>query len=67
MTNFSWRNAPDLMQRLNDTQNHPANDSQDITTIVGFFTSREEMERHVVFYEQKAAAWVPKPRRRKAA
>ena len=42
------------MARLRDAQNHPANVHQDIMTIVGFFTSREELARHVERAEERA-------------
>ncbi len=42
------------MERLRNVQNDPANENQDIMTIVGFFESREELERHVRRYELKA-------------
>jgi hypothetical protein len=51
---WSWRQEPELMERLRNVQNDPANEHQDILTIVGFFESREELERHVVRYELKA-------------
>jgi hypothetical protein len=51
---FSWRQEPELMARLRNAQNDPANENQDIMTIVGFFESREELERHVRRYELKA-------------
>lgn len=42
------------MARLRSAQNEPANVNQDIMTIVGFFTSVEELERHVVRAEERA-------------
>ncbi len=42
------------MARLRRVQNDPANVDLDIMTIVGFFQSREELERHVARYELKA-------------
>lgn len=51
MKAFSWRDAPDLMDRLVRCQNHPSNTTTDILTIAGFFDSREELQRHVDFCE----------------
>jgi hypothetical protein len=48
---FSWRDAPDLMARLTRCQNQI--DNQDILTFAGFFTDREQLERHVVHYETR--------------
>lgn len=52
---FSWKDAPDLMDRLGKAQNHPANINQDIMTFVGFMSSRAELERHVAHYEERAS------------
>lgn len=63
-----WRDNPDLMARLIEAQNHPANEHIDIMTFAALCTSREELERHVAYYEQRAANYVPPRRRaRKAA
>jgi hypothetical protein len=48
---FSWRDAPDLMDRLIRAQNHPSNSTTDILTIAGLFDSRAELLRHVEFCE----------------
>ena len=53
VTRWSWRNEPDLMARLRDAQNSPRHEHQDIMTIVGFFESREELERHVIHAESR--------------
>ena len=50
---WSWRNEPDLMARLRDAQNSDANINQDIMTIVGFMTSREQLEQHVISAETR--------------
>ena len=47
---FSWRDAPDLMRRLEAAQNR--HDTQDIVTFAGFCDSRDELERHVARYER---------------
>jgi hypothetical protein len=52
---FSWRDAPDLMDRLRDAQNHPRNCAIDIMTFAGMCDSRPELLAHVERYEQKAA------------
>jgi hypothetical protein len=50
----TWKQNPDLMDRLATAQNHPANVNQDIMTFAGFCDSREELERHVLHYEARA-------------
>lgn len=52
---FSWRNEPELMARLVSAQNEAANEHQDIMTFAGMCRSRQELERHVVYYEAKVA------------
>ena len=51
-TRFTFRDAPDLMERLISTQNR-LRTPIDIVTFAGFCDSRAELERHVVHYEQK--------------
>lgn len=48
---FSWRDAPDLMDRLVRCQNDPSNSTTDILTIAGLFDSRAELQRHVEYCE----------------
>jgi len=55
MTRFSWKDAPDLMDRLSLAQNHPANVNQDIMTFAAFMDSRAELELHVSRAEVSAA------------
>jgi hypothetical protein len=43
---WSWKAEPELMARLIAAQNK--NDHQDILTIMGFFSTREQLEAHVV-------------------
>jgi len=63
-----WKSNPELMARLGKAQNHPANINQDIMTFCAFFDTVEELENHVVHYEERAANYVaPKRRSRKAA
>ena len=52
MAQFSWKDAPDLMDALARTQNAPCNSNIDIMTFAGLCTSREELEAHVARYEQ---------------
>lgn len=52
---FSWKDAPDLMDRLTSAQNHPRNENQDIMTFAGMCGSRSELEAHVTHYEERAA------------
>ena len=44
---LSWRDAPDLMDRLIAAQNHPSNATHDILTFAGLCDSRAELQRHV--------------------
>jgi hypothetical protein len=65
---FSWKDAPDLMARLSRTQNHPANENQDIMTFAGMCSSEDELLRHVEHYEDRAFYYVaPAPKRRRKA
>lgn len=52
MTGFTWKDAPDLMERLIRAQNH-LNTPIDIVTFAAFCTSRDELLRHVERYEQR--------------
>lgn len=52
---FSWRDAPDLMDRLGRAQNSPHNENRDVMTFAGFCNNRDELERHVVSCEADAA------------
>lgn len=61
-----WKNHPDLMERLYEAQNHEANINQDIVTFCAFFETRAELERHVLHYENRVLAFVPKKRGRRA-
>ena len=47
MNEWSWKNEDDLMDALNDIQNSNKFWNKDITTIVGFFTSRQELVEHI--------------------
>ena len=65
-----WKSCPDLMERLGETQNHPAHVNQDIMTWAAMCDTREELEAHVIRNEESAANYVPLIRRgrgRKAA
>jgi hypothetical protein len=53
MAQFSWKDAPDLMDALGHTQNAPCNCNIDIMTFAGFCTTREQLETHVRHYEQR--------------
>jgi hypothetical protein len=50
----TWKNNPDLMSRLEKVQNNPAFAHQDITSLAGMCSNREELERHVVRCEKRA-------------
>lgn len=52
---FTWKDAPDLMDRLTTAQNH-LRTQIDIVTFAGFCDSREELEAHVVRYEAAVEA-----------
>lgn len=51
---FSWKDAPDLMDRLTSAQNSPAHENHDIMTFAGFMTSREELQAYVESNEERA-------------
>jgi hypothetical protein len=53
MSNWSWKNEDELMSELQDIQNSDKYWDRDITTIVGMFSSREQLERHISRYKQK--------------
>ena len=52
---FSWRDAPDLMDRLGHAQNSPRNENRDVMTFAGFCDDRAELERHVLACEADVA------------
>lgn len=54
MNKFSWKDAPDLMDRLTSAQNSPAHENHDIMTFAGFMTSREELQAYVESNEERA-------------
>lgn len=62
----TWRDNPDLMDRLAEVQNHAANLRQDIMTFCAFFDTRAELLAHVERYEKKAADYRPPARSRRA-
>lgn len=49
---FSWRQAPDLMTRLAACQNN-LRAPIDIMTFAAFCETREQLRKHVAFYEEK--------------
>lgn len=53
MANWSWRDEPELMERLRTAQNR--NTAIDIMTWAGMCESRAELLRHVEHYEKRAA------------
>ena len=55
-TQWSWKQSPELMARLNSAQNHPANSNVDITTYAGFCDSEADLARHVAHYEARMEA-----------
>jgi hypothetical protein len=56
MTNWTWRNEKDLMDRLRVALNEIAlaGIPVDVMTFAGFCDSRSELERHVVHCESQA-------------
>jgi hypothetical protein len=71
MAQFSWKDAPDLMDALAIAQNHPANSMIDIMTFAGLCNSRDELELHLARYEIHAQNWDQdqemRPRRQRRA
>lgn len=59
----TWQTNPDLMTRLTQAQN-ALRTPIDIMTFAAFCDTREELERHVVRYEEQVAAQ-PAPRARR--
>ncbi len=51
---FSWKDAPDLMDRLGYAQNSPRLENVDVMTFAGMCDSRAELERHVLACEERA-------------
>lgn len=51
MAKWSWKNEPELMDRLTKAQNSPVNRNIDIMTFAGFCGSRAELLAHVKRYE----------------
>jgi hypothetical protein len=47
MNEWSWKNEDALMVALNDIQNSDKFWDKDITSIVGFFTSRQQLVDHI--------------------
>jgi hypothetical protein len=60
-----WKEHPDLMGRLAEAQNHPANINQDVMIWAAFCDAREELERHVVRQETRIAEFQPKKTRKR--
>lgn len=58
MTRSTWLQAPDLMERLIAAQNAMACRGReiDIVTFAGLCDDREELERHVLRYENAELA-----------
>lgn len=59
----------ELMARLLNAQNHPANWHIDITSIVSIRPVMDDAQllTHLTYYEAKVAQWQPKRRARRAA
>lgn len=51
MAQFSWKDAPDLMDALARCQNSPLYANQDIMTFAGFCESRDELEGYLARHE----------------
>jgi hypothetical protein len=52
---WSWKSEPVLMERLRQAQNSDRLESRDVMSIVGFFTSPEQLEQHVLRCEADAS------------
>ena len=63
---FTWRDAPDLIDRLKVAQNHERFTYSDIISFAGFMRSRAELEAYVVRKETDVAEYIPAKRRRAA-
>ncbi len=48
---YSWKNEPELMDRLTKAQNRTRNENQDIMTYAGWCGSTEALRAHVEYYE----------------
>jgi len=53
--------------RLSKAQNNPANINQDIMTFTAFFETEAELEKHIQYYEERAAQYVTPKKRKRAA
>jgi hypothetical protein len=53
-TAWSWKQSPELMDRLSNAQNHPRNTNVDIMTFAGFCGSEGALRQHVEYYEARA-------------
>lgn len=59
----TWRDNPDLIDRLTRVQNHAANVDRDVMTFAGFCTDRTELLAHVEHCEARVAEYVPPVKR----
>lgn len=50
-----WKQAPDLMAALASVQNHPRFENVDVMTFAGMCDTVEELARHVIACENRAA------------
>lgn len=66
MERFTWKQAPDLMDRLTEAQNSPCFEHQDVMTFAGMCDSRAELLRHVENCETRVANYVAPVRVRRA-
>lgn len=57
MAQFSWKDAPELIQALTRAQNSPCNENRDILSFAGFMESREELELYVARHEITVQNW----------
>jgi hypothetical protein len=44
----------ELVAKVISLQNHPANITQDVVTITGFFTTRAQFARHILHLQNRA-------------
>jgi hypothetical protein len=52
---WSWKQSPELMDRLAQAQNSPKNSNVDIMTFAGFCDTEAALQKHVEYYEARAA------------
>jgi hypothetical protein len=62
----TWKQNPDLMERLTEAQNSPALEHQDVMTWAAMCSTRDELLRHVENCERRAENYVALAKTRRA-